>query len=338
MLKDARGIKKKAHRKKVKDTGSSGSNGSNGSSGLSGLDGLSGLSKFKQVHSCERSDQIMSRVKEIYDLIYSDKHSDIFMPNEIFDDLLTSTLFKNFQERAFAYTWYYLSSYLYRNCVYLKHVDINALNLTNIRTKILGVSGKTLMPIYKKKGVLDQLGYTCSLTDFPVKAVFVNSQLSGFEMFRASIEKANDVIPPQFQIKVPLRGLYAHPPSNYLELIKSKNIGDDDQEILENFNGHFFDVYNTHRISVNAFIACVSHPDLGYKGFYLYCFYRMQNDRFKDGYRITLENLQKIFPINKKTFLKYHKALENLKLLFKENKPNKPNTYKVSLDVPFIEI
>jgi hypothetical protein len=295
--------------------------------------------RFQQVTESARSNEIMMNINKLKPLLMLDNHVDVYMPNEIFKDL-QSPLFTKWQEQAFAYTYYYAISYLFRNCIYGKVTDIKQVNLENIRKSFLGVAGKTLNGIYVKGGILDQMGYTCTLTDMPVYANLDGSRLSSFIMYRENNAQkfSSSTIPTNFMVKVPLKGLYSVPPANYLDLLKEKAANKKIEELLKNFDGHFFEVDQTHKLQLECFLACMSNRKLGYKGFYLYGFFRRQYDQFKGGYNASIKQIQKIIPISEQTLYQYTHELESLKLISKFVRPHKPNTYKATDHVPIIHI
>jgi hypothetical protein len=296
--------------------------------------------KFKQINKDERSNQILTNIQKMKEIMYFDKSVDISLPNEIFNDLQSCPLFKNWQQVAFAYSYYYLISYLFRNCIYGKITDISSLNLENIRKQLMGIAGQTMTGIYKQNGILDQLGYTYSLTDYPIDVILFESKLIGFEMFRETDANDNSYscIPSKFMIKVPLKGLYYIPPVNYKDLLKKKKSNKKIRELLEYHDGHFFNFDNTHVLTIEAFIACMCNPKLGYKGFYLYGFYRRQSDQYQGGFNASIKQIQDIIPISERTLYQYHQELETMKLITKTKTINKPNNYKATRNTPIIEI
>jgi hypothetical protein len=291
--------------------------------------------------STERGEQIMMNINKLQSTLMLDKFVDVYLPNDIFDDFRQSQLFRNWQQEAFAYTFYYVISYLYRNCLYSKVIDIDDLGLGAIKKNILNVGSKTFDMIYTKNGLLDQLGYTVTHTDIPIYALLKDDgSLNGFctySDFQATTEHKRD-IPNNFRFKLPLKALYHVPPKDYLELEKKRKDDIEIDDLLSYTDGHFFDVYSSHKIQIECLIACLSNPKLGYKGFYLYGFYRRQSDRFKGGYNASIEQIQNIIPISTKTLYQYHVELEKMNLITKTVIPHKPNTYKASSHVPTIEV
>lgn len=75
------------------------------------------------------------------------KESQVFLPNEIFDDLLD--YLKSGTQVAYAYNYLYLTQFLYRNC---KYFNIKALIDVKMIKQVLGYSesNRTMNFITKK--------------------------------------------------------------------------------------------------------------------------------------------------------------------------------------------
>lgn len=307
------------------------------------------IPRFELSSINDRSMTMMDNVENLMRVLILDNVVDVYMPNTIFDDLQkanTTSTQLNWQQQAFSYAYYYLTSYLYRNCVHAKVEDINTVNLTAIKRNLMGMGGNTLNFIIKKDGVLDQLGYTFTTNDIPIYAEFDKDtkRFKGFDTLSkvkartGSRSDALNYIPPKFQIKMPLKGFYSHLPTSYSDLLELAKTDNEAKEMLEYYDGHFYDVVTTHKIQIETFIACMANPVLSYKGFYLYGFYRMQSDRHKHGYKITIENLLKVMRIDRKTLQKYNTELEKMNLIKKINKLHHPSTYIATSHVPVINV
>ncbi len=307
--------------------------------------------KFKLVTNDDRSTNIMSKIEELSSILMLDNHVDIFIPNQIFDDLKVDIIQNgvksdlSWKHQAFCYSYYYLISYLYRNCIQAKIDDLSKVNLTSIKCDLLGIRGDTLNFLIKKNGLLDQLGYTFTTNDIPVYAEFDrdSKEFKGFELMSDVKARSNDdfeqlikKIPSKFQLKLPLKGLYAFLPKSYSVMLNSDD--SEDKEMLDYYDGHYFDVYATHKMQIETFIACMANPILGYRGFYLYGFYRMQNDRFTKGLDMTLEQIQKVLNIHTDTLKVYNAELIRMNLISCKTTPYKPNVYRATSHVPVIII
>ncbi|HZH59584.1 MAG TPA: hypothetical protein VEY70_08420 [Metabacillus sp.] len=228
--------------------------------------------------------------KEIEELLAFTKHErKIFMPNEIFEDLVSCEI-KNSSHIAFAYSFYYLASWLYR---YTKYMDYEKYNVKKLK-QILGYSksNKTLDYIIKDGGLLDSIDYTRSSTNPPMLNYFGD----GYVKFTHYSELKDDFkyIPIETnirhsKIKEPLKGLHRE------ECAKEEKI----------LNGTFYEIENTHLISIEIFIECMSNKDIGCIGFYLYCFLKYKTDKFPMGVDISLEQITRQTGIKKTSRDKY---------------------------------
>lgn len=173
------------------------------------------------------------------------------IPNEIFNDLTNSSI-KSFRHRAFAYSFYYLSSYLYRNS---KYGTLSLSNLYSLRLiELLYGDRKPINYITKRGGVLDAIRYTSSENDFPISCV-IDSTLTGFNLYSelSEVEKEQFVVPSGFICKKPLKAFYRQNDDDYC-------------------TGTFFEFENSHRIDFTIFARCISASRYGFEQFYIFSF------------------------------------------------------------------
>jgi hypothetical protein len=161
---------------------------------------------------------------------------------------------------AFAYSYYYFISWLFRYCKYDKvKVDVK------LTKQSLGYhkDNKDINYIIKKNGVLDEIGYTLSSIDYPIVWELDGElEFTYLSDLDSDIKKIlMDVNGRNYKIKYPVKGLWRT-----------------DESAKEGYqDGTFFDVSNTHMIPFEVFIYCMEN-DLGVLGFYLYSYlsYRCQ--------------------------------------------------------------
>ena len=186
---------------------------------------------------------------------WSSKDNRIYLPNEIFKELTEySCQTFSFRHRAFAYSYYYIVCYLYRNAKYGAIEPLDKLNSLML-ISILNCDRKYYNYIIKKDGVLDILGYTKSENDFPLNFIIEEGELAGFQLFsemESYIRKSMNV-PTHFVCKKPLKAFQRTPDSTYN-------------------NGTFFEFYNTHCIDFSIFTRCLSYGKQGIEYFYVYAF------------------------------------------------------------------
>ncbi|NBI28631.1 hypothetical protein [Chengkuizengella marina] len=208
---------------------------------------------------------------ELIDLLSYDKvESNVFMPNEIFNDL--SSDLTNSSHIAFSYSYYYLISYLYRYCKYIdKHYDPSTIK------QILSYSStnKTLDYLIKKNGVLDQLKYTNTIKDYPLQWSLEDG-IVDFIMYSETLKEANKITMAKNQkVKKPLKCFF--------------RAGEQCEE--GEYDGTFYDISNTHLIPFEVFLECFSNSQLGCEEFYLYGFLKHLNDKFPEGVQLSINSI-----------------------------------------------
>lgn len=217
----------------------------------------------------------------------------IQMPNEIFDDF-NKAEFSSFNHKCFAYAYYYICCYLYRNALYGTNTD--RYSQQNIIK--LFVSNKTMVSyITKANGLLDQIKYTRTTTDYPISAYMCDGLLE-FGMVKELRKKMVGVEinhSPRFSIKEPIKAL----------------IRFDD----EDFTGTFYSYQNTHKIDIKRFIEIITDKELGHVGLFIYGYFSMMCDRFPNGFQITVLELSEIVGCSERTIKKYVARLEEVGML-----------------------
>lgn len=245
----------------------------------------------------------MNKMELMSALQISPYESKMFMPNEIFNDLSScEDLGGRSSHVAFAYSYYYLVSWLYR---FAKYIEYEKYDASTIK-QILGYSrnNKTLNYIIKKGGVLDTLGYTRSVTDPPMYYKYEESMdidftlLSDIRALGQDI-KSVDVNLRNTKIKMPVKGLFRE------EWAEKENY----------YNGTFNEVENTHMIPIEVFIKCMSNPDLGCESFYLYAFLSYKYDKFSSGINLSLEQITSQTGIKKSVRDKYINSLKEYNMI-----------------------
>jgi hypothetical protein len=253
-------------------------------------------------------------------LQYNEKESNIYLPNEIFKDL--SSELEGSSHIAFAYSYYYFISWLYR---YSKYGQFN-IDVKQIK-EVLGYSpnSKEINYIIKKDGVLDQIGYTFSSTDYPIAWDFNDGEIE-FTMFSDLDLDLRKILMHQkgrnYKVKVPVKAFWRDKIS-------------EEEGILD---GTFYDIRNTHHISFDVFLECMSNKELGCTGFYLYGYLRYRC-QWHDEYNSSFENIGMSCGVSKNTAEKYLNILwqngliqynENPCRIIKGEYKKEPNTYWIA--------
>lgn len=260
----------------------------------------------------------MTDVSEL--LEYNELESKLFIPNEIFSD------FKSLGEKgsshvAFAYSYYYLISWLYRYAKYgNKKIDVGMIK------EILGYYSKNKKIDYliKKDGVLDQLGYTFSDTDYPIGWNYDESL--SFTMLSDLDDDSKKMLRidrgRNYKIKVPVKGIWR----------------DNESEKEGYENGTFYEIENTHMIPFEVFMECMEDEELGVIGFYLYGYlkYRCQ---WHGEYNSSVERIAEDVGMKFKATEKYLKLLHDRMMIqqiknecvrYEDRYVQKAHTYKVN--------
>ncbi|WP_335871942.1 hypothetical protein [Bacillus sp. 2205SS5-2] len=241
-------------------------------------------------------------------LQFNHNENKVFMPNEIFDDLHRkfNTLFPEDHEKngavgshvAFTYSYVYFIAWLHRYCKYS-----DTWITTNGIKKCLRYSPttKTIDFIIKKNGVLDDLGYTLTTTNYPIYWTFEDQDLQFVTV--SDLDEVDKQYITQklrnYKVKFPVKQFYR------------------DRESYEEgiIDGAYYEVYNTHMIDFEVFMFCMGEKDLGCTGFYLYSYLKMMNDQFKNGFDVALADLTHQTKIKDRTLDKYLKSLKKYRMI-----------------------
>lgn len=229
------------------------------------------------------------------------KESQVFLPNEIFSNL--QGYITNSTDLAYAYSYCYLTQFLYRNC---KYFNTKVLLDVNIIKQVLGYSesNRTMNYITKKGGLLDEIGYTESTKDYPL--VWELEEMEGLTFTLAS-EFEKEMLPPipkMFFLKKPLKA--------FERTILEKNEAGQLVEVEE--KGTFYDVSNSHSVDFEVFMYCMANKKIGTIGFYLYSWLKHKNDMF-NGYDVSYEKLSAETGIAKRTMIQYLDILKGYNMV-----------------------
>lgn len=252
-------------------------------------------------------------------LNFNPKYERIFMPNEIFADFRSS--FNNATHISFAYSYYYLVSYLYR---YVKY-STKSIYSQKLLYNYLGHSYETknLLSITKKNGKLDEIGYTETTTDYPIMCDYDENSKPIFTTIKKY--KKDDIYHDglgiiydngydrNFKVKYPVKGFFR------------------DQESKEDgfYNGTFYEIENTHEVPIGRFIKAMQIPDVGTMGFFLYSFLLRKNDMHKDGYHAPRSVISTETLFSERTISKYIAILEEYRFIDIHQEKRKINVYRV---------
>lgn len=215
----------------------------------------------------------------------------IYMPNEIFNDFRNSI--KSAKHNTFAYSYYYYVSYLYRYC---KWYDNEKITQALIKQKLQKSSiDKKVDYLIKKGGLLDEIGYTITESNYPLSWSMENGFLE-FEMVKdfRELVGCNTIIQDlNFKVKYPVKSFF-------------RNTDSATNEILD---GTFYEVDNTHKIDYEVFEKCMSSEDLGTNAFYIYGYIKHKQGTYAQ-YKMASRQIKEKLIMSEPTFRKYSDALE----------------------------
>ncbi|MEC1720602.1 hypothetical protein [Schinkia azotoformans] len=263
-------------------------------------------------------------IKKLLD-VNVDYENNVYIPNEIFEDFKTIKKQNAKQESqsnyiAFAYSYYYLIMWLYK---YTKFNMGKCIDQKIIK-KILGYNAEYRESnfIIKKNGLLDQMKYTETVTDYPIglnKDIY--GEVEGYEMLsdlkinkddkeighdtKMLLEHYYELNGKNYSVKMPVHGFYRYP--NDEQMQQDYDNGDED--------GVFSDISNTHNITFETFMYCMDNDSIGTIGFYLYSYLKRMNDLHKDGYDISLEDMEAETGIKARTLDKYLDILKKYNMI-----------------------
>jgi hypothetical protein len=233
-------------------------------------------------------------------LVYNPKNEDWFhMPNSIFEDLKTNEEIKSKNTSvhiAFAYSYYFLISWLWRYAKYgyIDHYNVEENKIYHAPLKkvyklLLGVSvnSKQYDYIVKKNGVLAQLGYIAPYKYAPVGIKFFdpNGKYDNFTHLINGYDKYESTYLDAYLMENKfIEGIRINRKSNLVDFpIRGfYSTLEDQEEGIE--NGTFIDSANTHKVRMEAFLKCMQNKDLGLLGFYLWSYLCYRTDQFRTGF------------------------------------------------------
>ena len=255
----------------------------------------------------------MTRINYEADLMrevleYDERENYLLMPNEVVSTLAKSDMFKGnkAQHVSVAYSYLYLNTWMYRYAKY-SEVDLDITTVKGIKN-LLGLSPTSVSYdyIFKKNGVLDELGLTKTVPfgQAPVQWELLDDEMIEFQEFNELSEDlkqviVGDVSTRRRQIKYPVLAMEERNPLEDIEV-----------------NGTFYPAGKefTHQIPFNAFMKCVTNEEIGTIGFYLYSFIRSRYGK-NDSVQISLKTIARESGMSEKTVNTYMMALREYGLM-----------------------
>lgn len=258
---------------------------------------------------------MFKQAKNLIEYMHRQDNYTIYTPNEIFEELKRSNIKP--VHLPFAYSYYFLVSYLYKMCAYDE--------ITPSQKEIkewLGFSGnnKTIDYIIKKGGILDQLLYTQTTTDYPVS--YHKDEYDDIEF--DTVQNEDDYMKELYRSRHSARYIIKYPVKCF-----SRYPVDD----LNCLDGTFYQMFDTHRTELATIQFMLSHSELGITGFYIYQFLLYKCDKFPEGYNGTYEQIHNETGMSIKTLTRYIKKLETYNCITiqrNHNRNMKKNSYTIN--------
>lgn len=228
-------------------------------------------------------------------LFYDSKENVMYMPNEIFDD------FQKYIKPVhipFAYSYYYLISWLYRYAKYGEYPFDNK----DIK-EILGyhATNKKLDYLIKTNGLLDEIGYTETVKNYPIEWKYDDGlDFTMFSELNADDQKIiQQTRSRKYFVKFPVKGIFRTQESLQEEIV----------------DGTFYDLSNTHEVPFEVFLFCMSNKEINVTGFYLWSYLKMKNQHYEQGYDVSVEQLCNDIGMARRTLMKYLKVLKQYNMI-----------------------
>lgn len=241
-------------------------------------------------------------------IAHQDGFAGVRLPNDIFKDLSTNIKNKNgstnIQQVAFAYVYLIATAFLYKythyvnvdNGTYIQNADIKELLGYNRVTK-------TIDKVIKKGGILDSMGLTSTIKDYPIRFVMnPTEEINNIplrEFVTISELDANDINYSMIKDIVKNRNYEVKEPL----FLTSEYKGSD--------YGTLYNIERTHEITLDEFMAFIFNDSLNNIDFLIYGYLKSRCKGYKDNmkamavYKIVAE-----IGIDRSTFYNH---LDNLK-------------------------
>ncbi|WP_110929758.1 hypothetical protein [Paenibacillus bouchesdurhonensis] len=264
----------------------------------------------------------------------NEKQHEVYMPNEIFEDLPKAFASEEMQGKtsthiAYAYAYYYLANYQWRYAQYHYYNDKSGVTTSineGIIKQILGFPPKSEQYTYltkNKTGLLVKLDYIRKVTDKPCGYWYEEG--TKYKEVQFVYESEYPQIygnNKNWKVSLPVKGFY-----------RFKDSEEDNYE-----DGTFYMIQNTHMIDIDVFIYCMD-LELGVEGFYLYCFLKYMTDKFNNAYNCSQKKMAQLTGLSIDEVKKQLENLERCNMITNDHKPfcldkpedkeTKTNTYGV---------
>lgn len=276
--------------------------------------------------------------KEMRELMEVNKFQNyVHMPNEIYPDFTRA--FTELKEEsnngarsshiAYAFGYTFLAHYMWRYTRYYTWDDAKGSVPINeaIIKQMLGFSDKSEAYTWltkNKTGFLEQIGYIKKVTDKPIAYYHDEDGIELFFSMESGSASPERVTHKSWKVAMPVKGIWRKP---------------EDKGTSNYETGTFHVIDNTHMIDMDTFIYCITNPELGVEGFYLYCFLKCMTDKFDNAYNCSQKKMAQITGLSIDEVKKQLENLEKRNMITNDHKPfcldkpdekeTKTNTYGI---------
>ncbi|ANS76337.1 hypothetical protein AWM70_18615 [Paenibacillus yonginensis] len=287
------------------------------------------MARKRQSFFTEKEMRRLLRVKSYQNYVH--------MPNEIYSDF--SSAFAELKDEtdvntrsshvAYAFCYTFLAHYMWRYAQYYSWDDKKGEVPINeaIIKQLLGFPAKSEAYTYltkNKVGILEQIGYIRKVTDKPISYYWDEDGIELYFEMESESNSPKRTNHKGWKVAMPIKGIWRKP---------------EDATTSGYETGTFHLLDNTHMVHIETFIFCITHPELGVEGFYLYCFLCSQFDKFPRGYDCSKQRMARLTGLSIDEVKKQLENLERYNMITNDHKPwcydkpddkeTKANTYTV---------
>lgn len=253
--------------------------------------------------------------------VVTDYEVNLALPNEVFGMLLDEKEKGNIKSAVhlpFAYSYLYLTTYMYRYGKYSAWM----MSSEDIK-EVLGMNPKEKRVDYivKKNGVLDNLGLTETTNNIAVGVLWFDDSIYNNKLDYVEIECLSHIkklIGEDYEYEYYKKSLGITPRSTIKKprfaYVRDLSIDIDDITDEDEFDGTFYDASRTHIIDFRVFDFCMNNDELGVNAFYIYSYLKHKND-LHNGYDASTARLSKELGLSSKTIQKYRDAMRKFNLI-----------------------
>ncbi|WP_240421802.1 hypothetical protein [Paenibacillus periandrae] len=245
----------------------------------------------------------------------------LFMPNEIFNDIRDNVNGTS-QFVASIYCCYYLDVLLYRYAIYGNNHE--TLKIPTYK-EILGYprNSRVIDPIIKKDGLLNLMGYTRPESNYPIGWSLTKENDPIYELEFALLKdrridedgKDHGYYLPDMIMKAVANRVKIHYPIKAFVRQHTDTNGEKSEL------GTFYSISHTHGIELETFLKCMSDPELGVEGFYLYALIKSKSDYFQEYWNVKFDDLIKMSGLKPTKFKEVLLTLREYRMIDVENMP-----------------